>query len=178
MLRDMAELQGQSIPSDQNIADLELQVSSIIIKGKRIKGLLLKENVYHDLEDLAVRFGLDFESYNNADVVTQKFLDHQISPSDRFSRDDCELFLQLIDLAAIKAKAKRQLDILRRARINGESGHSTEATDSNPSNDSKPDPTQSVLPSEENSESSAEDCENEETDLSEEEESEENSSEY
>lgn len=116
---------------------------------------------------MANEFGLDFDQYENAEFVGEKLLNYKIKPSDKFSSDDLELFLQLLGLAAMKAKAKRQLDVLRRARINGLNGVTTQANDDQPATDKKPNSTQSTPSSEEDS---AEDFECEEPDISEEEE--------
>lgn len=77
MRQNLSKLQGnQGIPDKQNVAELESQVSNLIVRGKKVKALLLRVGVYHYLEDLATDWNLNFDDFGNLDQVTQLFLNY------------------------------------------------------------------------------------------------------
>lgn len=120
MLRDLSELQGQALPTAQSIQILESELASIIMRAKKIESFLTKLGVYDRLEDLAIdEFGLNYDTFSNVDSVISKFIDYQIKKGDHFTRDDCELFIQLLGVWRQKTLKKAELDKLRQDRING-----------------------------------------------------------
>ena len=119
MLKDLAEMKGQTLPSQTNISALEMQVANLIARGKKIKAFLIKLGVYSDLEDLAIKWRLDVESFGNMDSIIDKFLSYKLLPTDHFTKDDIELFVQLLSLVKEKTLKKAELDKLRLNRIRG-----------------------------------------------------------
>jgi hypothetical protein len=119
MLADLASMQGQTVPSQANIDALEMQLANLIVRIKKLKGFLVKIGSYSDLEDLARDWRLNVETFCNLDAVVERFLRYDVQKSDRFSRDDVELFVQLLNLVKQKALRKNELDKLRLDRING-----------------------------------------------------------
>ena len=119
MLKDLAEMKGQTLPSYTNISALEMRVANLIARGKKYKAFLVKLGVYSDLEDLAIKWRLDVESFGNMDSITDKFLSYKLLPTDHFTKDDIELFVQLLSLVKEKTLKKAELDKLRLNRIRG-----------------------------------------------------------
>ena len=119
MLKDLAEMKGQTLPSYTNISALEMRVANLIARGKKYKAFLVKLGVYSDLEDLAIKWRLDVESFGNMDSIIDKFLSYKLLPTDHFTKDDIELFVQLLSLVKEKTLKKAELDKLRLNRIRG-----------------------------------------------------------
>ena len=119
MLKDLAEMKGQTLPSYTNISALEMRVANLIARGKKYKAFLVKLGVYSDLEDLAIKWRLDVESFGNMDSITASFLSYKLLPTDHFTKDDIELFVQLLSLVKEKTLKKIELDKLRLNRIRG-----------------------------------------------------------
>jgi hypothetical protein len=119
MLKDLAEMKGQMLPSYTNISALEMRVANLIARGKKFKAFLVKLGVYSDLEDLAIKWRLDVESFGNMDSITDKFLSYKLLPTDHFNENDIELFVQLLSLVKEKTLKKAELDKLRLNRIRG-----------------------------------------------------------
>jgi hypothetical protein len=117
MLKDLAEMKGQSLPSQVNIQALEMQLANLIVRIKKLKAFLVKLGAYSDLEDLAIEWCLDVESFGNLDGIIERFLKYDIQKTDRFTKDDIELFVQLISLVKEKTLRKRELDKLRLEKI-------------------------------------------------------------
>ena len=112
-------MKGQTLPSQTNISALEMQVANLIARAKKIKAFLVKLGVYSDLEDLAIKWRLDVESFGNMDSIIDKFLSYKLLPTDHFTKDDIELFVQLLSLVKEKTLKKAELDKLRLNRIRG-----------------------------------------------------------
>ena len=87
--------------------------------ARSIKAFLVKLGVYSDLEDLAIKWRLDVESFGNMDSIIDKFLSYKLLPTDHFTKDDIELFVQLLSLVKEKTLKKAELDKLRLNRIRG-----------------------------------------------------------
>jgi hypothetical protein len=119
MLKDLAEMKGQTLPSQTNISALEMRVANLIARGKKFKAFLVKLGVYSDLEDLAIKWRLDVESFGNMDSIIDKFLSYKLQPTDHFTKDDIELFVQLLSLVKEKTLKKAELDKSRLNRIRG-----------------------------------------------------------
>ena len=119
MLKDLAEMKGQTLPSHTNISALEMQVANLIARGKKFKAFLVKLGVYSDLEDLAIKWRLDVESFSNVDSIIEQFLSYKLLPTDHFNENDIELFVQLLSLVKEKTLKKAELDKLRLNRIRG-----------------------------------------------------------
>jgi len=119
MLADLAEMKGQTLTSQTNITALEMQVANLIARTKKIKAFLTKLGVYSDLEDLTIKWRLDIESFGNTDSIIDKFLSYKLLPTDHFTKDDIELFVQLLSLVKEKTLKKADLDKLRLNRIRG-----------------------------------------------------------
>jgi hypothetical protein len=119
MLADLAEMKGQTLTSQANITGLEMQVANLIARTKKIKAFLTKLGVYSDLEDLTIKWRLDIESFGNTDSIIDKFLSYKLLPTDHFTKDDIELFVQLLSLVKEKTLKKADLDKLRLNRIRG-----------------------------------------------------------
>ena len=119
MLADLAEMKGQTLTSQTNITALEMQVANLIARTKKIKAFLTKLGVYSDLEDLTIKWRLDVESFGNTDSIIDKFLSYKLLPTDHFTKDDIELFVQLLSLVKEKTLKKAELDKLRLNRIRG-----------------------------------------------------------
>ena len=79
MLKDLAEMKGQTLPSQTNITALEMQVANLIARAKKIKAFLTKLGVYSDLEDLAIKWRLDVESFGNMDSIIEQVPKLQVS---------------------------------------------------------------------------------------------------
>jgi len=86
---------------------------------KKIKAFLTKLGVYSDLEDLTIKWRLDVESFGNTDSIIDKFLSYKLLSTDHFTKDDIELFVQLLSLVKEKTLKKAELDKLRLNRIRG-----------------------------------------------------------
>lgn len=116
MKEDFVQLTGgDTVGSQANlqkISDLEAQVSGIIIKIKRLKTILLISKAFHPLENLVESFGL-LQDLSNTKSVIKILLSYEPKPSDNFSKDDLELLLQLMELAAQKVKMQAELKRLR-----------------------------------------------------------------
>ena len=119
MLADLAEMKGQTLTSQANITALEMQVANLISRTKKIKAFLTKLGVYSDLEDLTIKWRLDVESFGNTDSIIDKFLSYTLLSTDHFTKDDIELFVQLLSLVKEKTLKKAELDKLRLNRIRG-----------------------------------------------------------
>ena len=119
MLADLADMKGQTLTSQTNITALEMQVANLIARTKKIKAFLTKLGVYSDLEDLTIKWRLDIESFGNTDSIIDKFLSYKLLPTDHFTKDDIELFVQLLSLVKEKTLKKADLDKLRLNRIRG-----------------------------------------------------------
>jgi hypothetical protein len=119
MLADLAEMKGQTLTSQANITALEMQVANLISRTKKIKAFLTKLGVYSDLEDLTIKWRLDVESFGNTDSIIDKFLSYKLLSTDHFTKDDIELFVQLLSLVKEKTLKKADLDKLRLNRIRG-----------------------------------------------------------
>ena len=119
MLKDLAEMKGQMLPSQVNIQSLEMQLANLIARGKKLKAFLVKLGVYSELEDLAIEWRLNVESFSNLDSVVEKFLNYKRLPTDHFNKDDIELFIQILGLVKEKSLKKAELDKLRLNRIKG-----------------------------------------------------------
>jgi hypothetical protein len=125
MLKDLAEMKGQSLPSHTNISALEMGVANLIARGKKYKAFLVKLGVYSDLEDLAIKWRLDVESFSNMDSIIEQFLSYKLLPTDHFNENDIELFVQLLTLVKEKTLKKTELDKLRLNRIRGTTAPAT-----------------------------------------------------
>jgi hypothetical protein len=132
MLKDLAEMKGQSLPSHTNISALEMQVANLIARGKKIKAFLVKLGVYSDLEDLAIKWRLDVKSFSNVDSIIEQFLSYKLLPTDHFNENDIELFVQLLTLVKEKTLKKAELDRLRLNRIRGTTTPVTPGSPSEP----------------------------------------------
>jgi hypothetical protein len=119
MLKDLAEMKGQTLPSQVNIQVLEMQLANLIVRIKKLKAFLVKLGAYSDLEDLAIEWRLDVKSFDNLDAIIERFLIYDIQKTDRFLKDDIELFVQLLSLVKEKTLRKRELDKLRLDKIRG-----------------------------------------------------------
>jgi hypothetical protein len=119
MLADLADMKGQTLPSQTNITSLEMQVANLIARTKKVKAFLNKLRVYSDLEDLTIKWRLDVESFSNTDSIIDKLLSYRLLPTDHFTKDDIELFVQLLSLVKEKTLKKIELDKLRLNRIRG-----------------------------------------------------------
>jgi hypothetical protein len=119
MLADLADMKGQTLPSETNITALEMQVANLIARTKKVKAFLNKLRVYSDLEDLTIKWRLDVESFSNTDSIIDKLLSYRLLPTDHFTKDDIELFVQLLSLVKEKTLKKIELDKLRLNRIRG-----------------------------------------------------------
>jgi hypothetical protein len=119
MLKDLAEMQGQTLPSQANIETLEIQLANLIARIKKLKAFLVKLKVYEPLEDLIRDWRLNVTTFANLDAITEKFLKYQIQRGDSFTRDDIELFMQFLSLVKQKTLRKNELDKLRLDRIDG-----------------------------------------------------------
>jgi len=119
MLKDLAEMKGQTLPSQANIQVLEMQLANLIVRIKKLKAFLVKLGAYSDLEDLAFEWRLDVKSFDNLDAIIEKFLMYDIQKTDRFLKDDIELFVQLLSLVKERILRKRELDKLRLDKIRG-----------------------------------------------------------
>jgi hypothetical protein len=119
MLKDLAEMKGQTLPTQTNITALEMQVANLIARAKKIKAFLTKLGVYSDIEDLAIKWRLDVESFSNVDSIIEQFLTYKFLPTDHFTENDIELFVQLLTLVKEKTLKKTELDKLRLNRIRG-----------------------------------------------------------
>jgi len=119
MLADLADMKGQTLPSQTNITALEMQVANLIARTKKVKSFLTKLGVYSDLEDLTIKWRLDVESFGNTDSIIDKLLSYRLLPTDHFTKDDIELFVQLLSLVKEKTLKKAELDKLRLNRIRG-----------------------------------------------------------
>ena len=116
MLKDLAEMKGQSLPSEQNIQDLELEIARIIVKCKKIGKYLAKQGTYKQLENLVdIDLKLD-DSFKNLDDVIRKMLEYEPKRSDDFGKDDLELMVQLLGLNREKRIKKKILDDIRLGR--------------------------------------------------------------
>jgi hypothetical protein len=118
-LKDLAEMKGQSLPSQVNIQALEMQLANLIVRIKKLKAFLVKLGSYSDLEDLAFEWRLDVKSFDNLDAIIERFLMYDIQETDRFLKDDIELFVQLLSLVKEKTLRKRELDKLLLDKIRG-----------------------------------------------------------
>jgi hypothetical protein len=116
MLKDLAELQGKTMPSQENIKSLEMEVSSLIRKCKTIGQYLAKHGVYHQLENLVDREFKLAADFKNLDDVAKLMLEYVPKRSDDFGRDDLELMLQLLNLNRQKLQQKKMLDDIRLGR--------------------------------------------------------------
>ncbi len=117
MLKDLAEMKGQTLPSQANIQALEMQLANLIVRIKKLKAFLVKLGAYSDLEDLAFEWRLDVKSFDNLDAIIERFLTYDIQKTDRFLKDDIELFVQLLSLVKERTLRKRELDKLRLDKI-------------------------------------------------------------
>jgi hypothetical protein len=116
MLKDLAEMKGQSLPSQQNIQDLELEIARIIVKCKKIGKYLVKQGTYKQLENLVdIDLKLD-DTFANLDDVISKMLEYEPKRSDDFGKDDLELMVQLLGLNRDKRQKKKTLDDMRLGR--------------------------------------------------------------
>jgi hypothetical protein len=105
--------------TEQRIRESELMVANLILQVKKLKAFLTKLNVYDDLEDLVRDWKLDVETFKNLDSVTEKLINYKIKKSDKFSRDDLQLFVGFLSLVREKVLTARSLDQLRISKING-----------------------------------------------------------
>jgi hypothetical protein len=119
MLQDLAQMKGMQVATIQNIGVLEMQVATLIHDGKKLAFLLKKVGVHDDLIRLADKWGLNFVDFKNADEVIGKFLEYTPTSKDRFSRDDVEVFIQMLGKAKEKCLRKAELDKLRLDKLNG-----------------------------------------------------------
>jgi hypothetical protein len=62
---------------------------------------------------------LDVKSFDNLDAIIERFLMYDIQKTDRFLKDDIELFVQLLSLVKERILRKRELDKLRLDKIRG-----------------------------------------------------------
>ena len=119
MLKDFADMKGQTLPGQANIQALEMQLANLIVRIKKLKAFLVKLGSYSDLEDLAIEWRLDVESFGNLDGTIEKFLKYNIQKTDRFTKDDIELFVQLLSLVKEKTLRQREMDKVRLDKIRG-----------------------------------------------------------
>lgn len=119
MLEELAKMKGMTVATVQNIGVLEMQVATLIHDGKKLCYLLKKVGVYYKLADLAAEWHLDWKDFHNADSVIGKFLDYTPLAKDKFTRDDIEVFIQILGKAKEKCLRKAELDKLRREKLNG-----------------------------------------------------------
>ena len=60
MLRDLAELRGQVLPTEQSIQVLESELAQLILQINKFKTVLTKIGCYTRLEDISIdKFGLN-----------------------------------------------------------------------------------------------------------------------
>jgi hypothetical protein len=113
MLKDMAEMKGQTLPNQQNVTDLELKLATLLTRRKKLGMFLAKTRVYKPLEKLVIGWKIDSDTFKNLDVIISKLLAYEPTVRDGFSKDDIELFIQLLKINLEKYLLKRLLDSLR-----------------------------------------------------------------
>jgi hypothetical protein len=120
LIKDLAELKGESPNSQFNLAELELRLKQNIVQGRKIQQYLIKRNSFSDLVIQAEKFQLNFDSLSNVNDVVLKFLDYNPKANDRFDCNDIEFYIEYLFLAREKLLKQTTLNNARRAKISSQ----------------------------------------------------------
>jgi hypothetical protein len=128
LIKDLAELRGESPNSQFNIAELELRLKQNIVQGRKLQQYLEKQGTLDDLIIQADKFQLNFETLSNVNDVVLKFLDYNPKANDRFNNNDIEFYIEYLFLAREKLLKQTTLNNARRAKISSLKSVPSEST--------------------------------------------------